>query len=317
MLEIVDPGPLTSVQTPLGRPGWQHLGVPVGGAADPWSARLANRLVGNADEAPLLEAIISGPTIRFETPTLVALTGAAWNATLDGLPLPPNQSRAGRRGSLLRVGSGDGLRGYVAIHGLHVEPVLGSASTDLRSGFGGYDGRALRAGDRLTVDGAADGRRPLRWSGSTVPPPETRVMLGPHASDAAAAQLTGATWVVSDQADRTGVRLDGPAPPPGAMEAEVPSMGLPLGAIQVPPDGRPIVMLADRPVTGGYPVPLCVIRADIGRVAEMRPGTELRFRLVTEGAAIDALRHMEAALERLEPFSLTGDDETAWAGSLG
>ncbi|MEP7081467.1 MAG: hypothetical protein ABI841_00675, partial [Chloroflexota bacterium] len=131
MLEVIDPGPLTSVQTPGGRPGWQRFGVPVGGAADPWSARLANRLVGNAEDAPLLEATLAGPTLRFDSATVVALVGGAWRATLDGLPHPANHARPVRAGATLAVRTGSGARVYIAVAGLLVEPVLGSASTDL------------------------------------------------------------------------------------------------------------------------------------------------------------------------------------------
>ncbi|MCA1587716.1 MAG: biotin-dependent carboxyltransferase family protein [Chloroflexi bacterium] len=312
-LEIVEPGPLTTVQTPDGRPGWQRFGVPVGGAADPWSARLANRLVGNPDDAPLLEATLAGPTLRFASATLVAIVGAEWRATLDGLPLPANQARPAGSGATLQMGTGAGARAYVAVAGLAVQPVLGSAATDLRTGFGGHAGRALRAGDRLTI--AAQPGRPMRWRGVAARSDPIRVLPGPHASWFAPDVLTGAAWRVSEAADRTGARLEGEMARSGE-DAEIPSIGLPLGAVQVPPDGRPIVMLADRPVTGGYPVPGCVIRADIGRVAQLRPGDALRFASVSVEEAIEALRKAEADLEDLEPFSLTSDDELGWAGAL-
>ena len=312
MLDVIDPGPLTSVQTPGGRPGWQRFGVPVGGAADPWSARLANRLVGNADNAPLLEATLAGPTLRFDSTTVVALSGAAWHATLDGLPFPANEVRPVRAGARLVVGTGSGARAYVAVAGLAVESVLGSPSTDLRTGFGGHEGRALRAGDRLELDGRPV--PPRRWRGTRASGP-IRVVSGPHAARFAADALTGGIWHVSEAADRTGVRLEGE--PVGPGDADVASMGLPLGAVQVPPDGQPIVMLADRPVTGGYPVPACVIRADVGRVAQLRPGDEVRFVSVSVEEAIQALRQAEVDLDDLERFSLTGDDEIGWAGSLG
>jgi allophanate hydrolase subunit 2 len=125
--------------------------------------------------------------------------------------------------------------------------------------------------------------------------------------------VTESTWRIGREADRTGVRLDGPR-----LECaigEVPSMGLPLGAIQVPPDGRPIVMLADRPVTGGYPVPAVVIGADIGRVARLRPGDELRFASVSLEEARSALRRAEEELAALEMLEAPGDDELGWAGS--
>jgi len=206
----------------------------------------------------------------------------------------------------VRIQAADGARGYLAIGGgLVVEAVLGSAATDLRTGFGGLDGRALRAGDRLDV-GTMTGR-PTRWTGSPSAGP-IRIVAGPHPEwlgDLVAA------WTVAVEADRTGVRLDGPRIEGG----EAPSMALPLGAIQVPPDGRPIVMLADRPVTGGYRVPASVVRADIGRVAQLRTGDELTFASVTVDEAIEALREAEEELASLEPVEVGDDDVLAWAGS--
>lgn len=304
-IEVIEPGILTTVQDPFGRRDWRHVGVPQGGAADPWSARLANRLVGNPDGAAHLELTLAGPTLRFTETALVALVGEV-AATLDGLPLRPGTARPVRGGAQLRIGEGRDARAYLAIGGgLQVEPLLGSASTDLRSGFGGIEGRALRAGDRLTHVPSAP--RGYRWLG-TPPSGPIRIVAGPHSG---IPSLVGPSWRIGPEADRTGVRLDGPPITGG----EVASMGLPLGAIQVPPDGRPIVMLADRPVTGGYPVPAVVIGADIGRVARLRPGDELRFASVSLEEARSALRRAEEELVALEALDAPGDDELGWAGS--
>jgi 5-oxoprolinase (ATP-hydrolysing) subunit C len=313
MIEVVEPGALTSVQTAGGRPGWRHLGVLVGGAADPWSARLANRLVGNPDDAALLEVTLHGPALRFAEPTAVAIAGGEFGAALDGLPMPRWVGRRVRAGSLLRIGSGRSARCYVAIGGgIEVEAILGSAATDLRTAFGGHEGRALRAGDRLVV-----GRTPAilrRWTGSP-PSGPVRFVSGPHAEAFDGGDpLAGATWTVGSEADRTGVRLDGPRLE--AQVSEVASMALPLGAIQVPPDGRPIVMLADRPVTGGYPVPACVIRADVGRIAQLRPGDRVMFASVTAEEAREALRRCEAELATLDDADVPPDDELGWVGAL-
>lgn len=304
-IEILEPGPLTSVQDPFGRPGWRHLGVPVGGAADPWSARLANRLVGNRDEAALLEITLGEAVIGTETAAWMALTGGL-RASAGGIELPRHEAWRLRPGATVRIRAGDGARGYLAVGGaLIVDAVLGSPSTDLRTGFGGLDGRALHSGDRLGV-APMDGR-PCRWTGSATSGP-IRIVPGPHPDAIAALE---AEWTVAVEADRTGVRLDGPR----AEGGEVPSMGLPLGAIQVPPDGRPIVMLADRPVTGGYRVPACVIRADVGRVAQLRTGDALTFASVSPEEARDALRRGEQELAALEPLEAAEDDELGWAGS--
>jgi antagonist of KipI len=312
VIEVLEPGALTSVQTARGRPGWRRLGVPVGGSADAWSARLANRLVGNQDDAALLEITLIGPELRFETATAVALTGAAFDATLDGLPLPGFAGLPVRPGTLLRMGAGGGARGYLAISGgIQVASVLGSMATDLRSGFGGHEGRALRGGDRLAFGTSTGAHR--RWTGRLRHGP-IRIVDGPHVGLLGLDALTGASWVVGAEADRAGVRLDGPAL--RAAEQEVPSMGLPVGAIQVPPDGRPIVMLADRPVTGGYPVPACVIRADIGRVAALRTGDQVTFASVSVEEARAALLEIENELAAIEDVDASSGDELGWAGAL-
>lgn len=310
MLEVLEPGPLTSVQDVVGRREWRRFGVPFGGAADPWSARLANRLGGNHEEAPLLEMAHGGARVRFDAPAVIAVTGGL-EASIDGLTLRPNAARVVRGGAILRLEPGRGARGYLAVGGgVVVEPVLGSAATDLRTGFGGHEGRALRAGDRLTI--GAPGGRPGRWVGRWDDGP-IRISSGPHADAVPEPSLVETAWRVSAEADRTGIRLDGPALRPDP--AEVPSMGLALGAVQLPPDGRPIVMLADRPVTGGYPVPAVVIGADAGRVAQLRPGDELRFRWVTTAEARDALRHVLEQLAAVEPLDSVADDELGWTGS--
>lgn len=315
-IEVLDGGALTSVQDALGRQGWRRLGIPVGGAVDAWSARLANRLVGNPDHAALLEATLLGPRLRFLSPALVGIAGADLEATLDGRPVPPGISRLAAAGNELRFGAPrSGARAYVAVAGgIVVRPVLGSASTDLRSRFGGLEGRALRAGDRLATGPPGDlaprrALRPARDGGSI------RVLPGPHpeafGSDLLD-RLTAIAWSVSSKADRAGVRLDGPPLPPVATP-EVPSLALPAGAVQVPPDGAPIVMLADRPVTGGYPVAACVIGADIGRVAQLATGDELRFGVVTPAEARAALERDEASLAEI---AMHDDEGAGWAGAL-
>ena len=305
MLVVVEPGPLSSVQDPDGRAGWRRFGVPVGGAADGWSARLANRLAGNDDGAALIEVTLGDAAFRLEAPSVVASAGGL-RATIEGLPVPAVGVRA-RAGATIRVEPGDGARGYLAIGGgIVVERVLGSASTELRAGFGGHAGRALAAGDRLAV--ASGTGRPARWSGTRHGGP-IRIVTGPHPD--ALPLLVERDWSVGIEADRTGVRLDGDRI---AGSGEVASMGLPLGAIQVPPDGRPIIMLADRPVTGGYPVPACVIRADVGRVAQLRPGDPVRFAQVSIEEARAARRAAEDALADLEPADDDGD-ALAWIGS--
>jgi biotin-dependent carboxylase-like uncharacterized protein len=303
-ITVIEPGPLTSVQDPIGRPGWRRYGVPVGGAADRWSALLANRLVGNDDAAALLEVTLGGAVVRVDRAAVVAATGGL-GATVDGRPLPINAGTRVRAGATVRLVHGSGARGYLAVNGgIGVEAVLGSSSTDLRTGFGGHDGRALRAGDRLAL--APSNGRPARWDPEAASGP-IRVVAGPHPESLGA--LLGREWTTGIEADRAGVRLDGERI---GGSGEIASMGLPLGAIQVPPDGRPIVMLADRPVTGGYPVPACVIGADVGRVAQLLPGDAVRFASVSIQEAREALRLAEARLMALEPAD---DDLLGWVGA--
>ena len=319
-IEVLEPGLLTSVQDPFGRLGWRHLGVPVSGAADPFSARLANRLVGNPDDATLLEVTLLGPELRFTAGAIAAIAGADLGASIDGRPLPPGSGVAARAGSVLHFGERrSGTRAYLAVAGgIEVPPVLGSRSTDLRSGFGGLDGRALRAGDVLECGTPTNA--PSRHA-RAVPASEgpIRVLGGPHPARFAPDALDGlcaGAWTVSPAADRAGIRLDGaPIRHATPESSEVPSMGLPPGAIQVPPDGLSIVMLADRPVTGGYAVLACVARADLGRVAQLSPGDGVRFGLIEADAAVAALRAREAELDAVEEISAV-DADVGWAGSL-
>ena len=320
-IAVLDGGALTTVQDARGRRGYERHGVSPGGACDPWSARLANMLVGNDADAAVIEATLGGPVLRFELtePRGVAIVGADLGARLDGVSVAPGQARVARPGSILRcTGRVAGVRAYLAVAGgFAVESVLGSVATDLRSAFGGLDGRPLRNDDRLSLGTKPRGGLFTRESQPGADGP-IRVLVGPHLdrfADGALRDLCAAEWTVSDAADRAGIRLDGPAiahRPPGA---EVPSVGLPAGAIQVPPDGRPIVMLADRPVTGGYAVLACVARADLGRCAQLTTGDQIRFVVIDEREAIGALRRSEDQLRDLKPVPDHGD--AAWTGSPG
>lgn len=311
MLEVVEVAGLATVQDVLGRPTSRRFGVPVGGAADAFSATLANRLLGNPDDAAVLE-VAGGLLVRTLAPVAVSVTGGL-AAVVDGVPMAPDSARLVAAGGRVRLSPGSGLRGYVAIPGgIGVEPVLGSRSTDLRTGFGGLDGRPLQAGDRLTA-GAAATMRLARWAGSRATGP-IRLVPGPHATPGALELLAATSWRVGSAADRTGVRLDGGRIGP-FEEREIASIGLLLGAVQVPPDGIPIVMLADGPVTGGYPVVTCVIGADIGRVAQARPGDRVTLEVVTREAAVAAWTRTRNELAAIEPLDAADGDELAWIGS--
>lgn len=298
--EVLRPGLLTTVQD-LGRPGSAHLGVARGGAADPVSLRAANLLVGNPEGAAALEITLSGCTLRLLRDAVVAVAGADVPLRVRGLPAPAWQPVAVRAGGVIEVGAAmEGARTYLSVRGgLAVPPVMGSASTHLAGGFGGVEGRPLRAGDVLRA-GPVTGPTSRR---SVAIEPALRAFLtradtllvlpGPHAGalgERALGVLTGAAFSVSARSDRTGVRLTGD--PVGTAAGTLLTEGVPTGAVQVPPDGQPIVMLADHPTTGGYPQLATVIAADLHRLGQLRPGRSVRFEVVDESTAAAALAEL-------------------------
>ena len=325
-LEVIDGGFATTIQD-AGRPEWTHLGVPVSGAADPWSLAVANLLIGNDPGAAALEMALTGPTVLMPGPVTIGLAGADLGARIEGgRHLAPGRSHRLSAGEILTftgdptAGPTTGWRGYLAVPGgFDVPIVLGSRSTCLAAGFGGLDGRPLRGGDVLAVAAggtgsgggagsrgdAASGRaglvRPeLAWpapDGGGISPgaPAPTVLLvlaGPMPGIDA---LVGREWRVSSAADRVGVRLDGD-PLPSGIGGETTTHGVPWGAIQVPPDGRPIILGADHQVTGGYRVVGVVISADLPALGQLRPGAPLRLVATTLAEAHDALRARAAAL---------------------
>lgn len=303
LIEVRRPGLQTTVQD-AGRQV-RALGVPAGGAADPVARRLGNALVGNGPGAAGLEVTLGGPTLLFHGAALVSLCGAPFGAELDGAPFPSWRAVAVRAGQTLRVGGTPvGARAFLAVRGgLEVPEVFGSRSTDLRGGFGGLEGRALRAGDRLTCGAAA----PVTARRAFVAP-ELRTPLGPEQVLRVTATpdltgplegaLLGRAFTVSAQADRMGVRLEGPvAAPHDPGRVSVPNVP---GMVQLPPDGRPILLLPDAGTHGGYPTPLVVIRADLPRLGQLRPGDRVTFRPVTQPEARAALHAQERALRQAE-----------------
>lgn len=280
-LQVLDTGPLATVQD-LGRPGHGDLGVGRSGAADRGSLRLANRLVGNPEDAAAVEVTLGGFAGRFTAPGVVAVTGAACAVTVDDRPAGRNAVVFMPAGSTLRLGPAErGLRCYVAVRGgLDVPLVLGSRSTDLLAGLGPP---RLRGGVTVPI-GEPAGELPEVEVAPVPDPPagdvELRVVLGPRAdwfSAAAHRALVAARWEVSSESDRVGMRLGGPALE-RVVDRELETEGVVRGALQVPPAGRPTLFLADHPVTGGYPVVACVLAADVDRAAQARPGQRLRFR---------------------------------------
>ena len=295
VVEIVRAG-LCDLVVDQGRPGYEHLGVPRGGAADPAALAVANRLAGNDATAAGLELAYTGPALRFPQGGTVAITGACFAATRsDGTAVKWNETLVLKPGEVLDLGAArEGCRCWLAFRGgLEVPLVMGSRSTFLPAGFGGLQGRSLCHGDVLRLGEAAAGQRLLR---AVAPAGQTdnclRVIAGPQAGlfdDTGLAAFFSGTFRVASASDRRGLRLNGTAL--SRAGTELPSQGVLPGVVQVPPDGRPIILGWDGPVTGGYPVIAGVIRADWPRLAQLRPGDAVRFVTVE----VEAARALAAA----------------------
>jgi urea carboxylase len=338
VIEVLQPGLQTQVQDE-GRWGWQADGVPVGGAMDVWSHRIANLLVGNAADEATLEMLLRGPHLRFPAGATIALTGAELSPTVDGQPVAMGRALRLAPGAELAFGRRTaGLRGYLAVAGgIAVPPVLGSRSTYARGALGGHEGRALRAGDRLPlgVRSAAGPRTVAEPATSplgadaratTAPPaldllsplpdpdPQTEVRIlvvtGEHWHDfptAARAAFLATPWRIGPQSDRMGYRLQGPALAPPSC-GELLSDGVAFGTVQVPPDGQPIVLMAERQSTGGYPKIAHVASVDLPLLAQCGPGQRLRFEAVTADRAQALLEDRARHHARLRQALLASAD---------
>ncbi|MFG2093939.1 biotin-dependent carboxyltransferase family protein [Streptomyces sp. NPDC048612] len=276
---VVRAGALTTVQD-LGRPGHAHLGVPRAGALDARAHRLANRLVGNPVSAATLETTLTGCALRVRTATTVAVTGAPCPVTVDGRPAPWGAPVRVPAGAVLDAGPAThGLRSYLAFAGgVDAEPVLGSRATDLLSGLGPdplTDGAVLPLGAPHGAPAGADA--------VPHPGPAAELLLpflpGPRDAwftEAGLRTLTTGRFRVSPASNRIGLRTEGP-PLERTRTGELPSEGMPLGALQVPPDGLPVLFLHDHPTTGGYPVVGVVPERCLAPAAQAVPGTPVRF----------------------------------------
>ena len=302
-LEVIAGGLQTTVQD-LGRFGYRHLGVGVAGALDGYSARVGNLLAGNPENAATLEIALHGPRLRFQQSARIAITGADIDAQADGIAIPGWRQIDLPAGCELVLGPcRRGARAYLAIAGgVQVTSVLGSASTDLRAGFGGVHGRCLTAGDVLALQpapivGAASAAIAATAANPTIAPwwlnpqPDLdfqhptaiRVLPGRDAL-APATALCADSYHVSAQSNRQGLRLQG-APLTLANSAERVSEPVAPGTVQLPPDGQPIILLAEAQTIGGYLRVGHVISADLPRLAQLRPGDTLRFELIAAPAA--------------------------------
>jgi antagonist of KipI len=306
-IQVQAPGLQTTVQD-LGRNGFGPIGVSPSGAADAISLRLGNRLVANEESAAGLEMMLLGGTFVFPEGAILALTGSDFGAMLDDVRLEVGRSAEVRPGQTLRFGpTGSGARCYVCVHGgIAVKPFLGSASTHILSGLGGFEGRAVRKGDVLRI---ASTTEPFRKRAIAAQASEhlshrevLRVTPGPQAdwfSESSLRSFYAGAYRVGEQSNRMGLRLDGTAITQlraGAMITE----GVSLGAIQVPAGGSPIILFVEQQTTGGYPKIANVISADLHRVGQLRPRDEIRFEPVTFDAARSLLIEQERLLESRE-----------------
>jgi biotin-dependent carboxylase-like uncharacterized protein len=279
-LEVLRTGPLALVED-LGRPGLAHVGVTRSGAADRWSHRLANRLVANPDDRATVEVTFGGFTARVHGGNIdVAVTGADVDPSVSGIPFGINSIHRLNDGEVLSLGAPrTGLRSYLAVRGgIAVDAVLGSRSYDVMSAIGP---RPLQAGDILPVGPTAGGYPELDQAPvsaiaenlielQVVPGPRDDWFTDPDT-------LVHTDWVASDRSDRVGMRLEGRPLTHRWPDRQLPSEGATRGAIQVPPNGQPVILGPDHPVTGGYPVIGVVTDADADKVAQIRPGQTVRL----------------------------------------
>jgi len=315
-ITVIKPGMLSSFQD-MGRHGAQHLGIPVSGAMDTRAHRLANALAGNAAQEATLEITLTGPVLRFETPTCMALAGALLSPAINGEPIPNNRPLIIRKGDILSFGVRQaGARAYLAVHGGYdLPPVMGSRSTFLGGGFGGLHGRALRKGDVIPLlsplpeSGLDSLARTLNDMRIYLPAivgiasRETLRLLRSHHTPLFTEQslktLLSTPFRISPNSERMGYRLQGPRlsmHEPAQLLSEPTS----FGSIQVPADGNPIILMADRQSTGGYPKIAHVAAIDVPQVAQGLPGDTLRFREISlEEAQSEDVRR-EQAFARLD-----------------
>jgi len=308
---VVPPGFLTTVQD-LGRFGFRRFGMPVSGAMDPVALRLANRLVGNPDQAAALEMTVKGPDLVFETDALIALAGADLSPLINNTPVPLWTALEVSRGSTLSCGERrNGARAYLAVAGgIEVPMALGSRATHIPSQTGGFAGRALAKGD--TVCGGLPSPGVSRLIGSMIPPaarppynpaPVLRVVLGPQAdcfSHEAVETLVHGPYTVSPRSDRMGYCLIGP-PVVHAGSPDIVSDATPQGALQVPANQQPILLMADCQTTGGYPKIAVAISTDLPLAAQLLPGDSVRFTLIEVREARAIAREQRTRLEAVLP----------------
>ena len=307
VIHVQTPGLLTTVQD-RGREGFGPLGISPSGAADPISLQLGNRLVANPESAAGLEMTLLGGTFHFPETAVVSLTGSDFGATLNGAAVEPWTSVEVRPGQTLRLGATrTGARCYLCVQGgIAVKPFLGSASTHILSGIGGFQGRPLRKGDVLEI-----GSSTAPYHKRTIAP-QVRDRLSPYGAlrvtpgpqldwfpESSQCAFHTATYRIGEQSNRMGLRLEGP-PVLLSAAGQMITEGVSLGAVQVPPEGLPIILFVEQQTTGGYPIIANVISADLHRVGQLRPRDEIRFEQVDFETARSLLIEQEKLLATQE-----------------
>jgi len=301
-LHVVRGGLLTTVQD-LGRWGGQGRGMPVAGPMDVYSHRLANRLVGNDESAAALEITLTGPELQASGDLVCAVSGAEFELLAGERRVTCGRVFMLRHNERLRFGRRvAGARAALAVRGgIGVAPVFGSRATSLAAGIGPFGGRAIRAGDRLPI-GSGGGGEPRAGSAASLPLPDggarLRAIPGPQEemfTTAARELFFTARFAVTPQSNRMGYRLEGPALA-HAGGADMLSDATPLGSVQVPKSGQPILLMADRQTTGGYPKIATIISADVPLAGQLAPGDWIRFVPCSRQEAMDALHNLERRL---------------------
>ena len=310
-IKILDAGLLTTVQD-LGRYGFQRYGVSASGVMDEYSAKIANKLVGNKVGEAVLETTLKGVQIEFLQNTAVAITGGNCDVTLNGTKIELWQSYLVNRGDILKMGiCRSGLRNYLAFAGgIDIPIIMNSKSTNLKAKVGGFNGRKLMTGDILSV-GVGSLETPLTLNKHYIPTYSKDIKVGvilgqqdDYFTEAGIKTFLNETYTVTQESDRMGIRLSSVS---GATiehknGADIISDGITFGAIQVPGSGQPIVMMADRQTTGGYTKIGNVISSDLAKLAQATPGTKVKFVEYTLEQAVQAIKNNDIIINNQNSY---------------
>lgn len=310
LFKVKKPGLLTTIQD-YGRVGYQQYGIVVAGAMDSFSMNISNFLVGNKGDEAVLEVTVMGPKLEVLQDAVIAICGGNLSPTVNGKDVPMWKSFEVNAGDRLEFGQPvEGARSYISVAGGFDLPiVMGSKSTYLKAGIGGFEGRALERGDVLKSTGKIKGKRGRALHYDEVPSYEKeitiRVVMGPHLhafTDEAVETFLSSTYEVTPKSDRMGYRVTGPTLE-HETSADIISEAIPLGGIQVPANGEPIILMSDRQTTGGYTRIATVISNDISSLAQAMPGCKIRFQEVSVEEAQEIYERNDRFIRTLEKVS--------------